>query len=195
MREEVKAVDLPTLEQIEAELKVENGKREYRLILRSTVFVLLLVTAAAVIVAVFLFPVLEIKGGAMEPTLKNGQYVVTINTSGYQQGDVIAFYYDNTLLVKRVIAVGGDQVDIDADGNVSVNGKELREPYVSHKVLGDGDETFPLVVPDDEYFVLGDNRSQSVDSRNAALGTVAQERVVGKLLFRVWPLGAAGKIS
>lgn len=183
----VKQADLPTVEQIEAELKKENTKKEYNKVLRTTIFVLLVVTAAAVIVAVLMFPVLEIKGDAMNATLQNGDFVVTGKASKYGRGDMIAFYYNNTLLVKRIIAVGGDEVDIDEDGNVTVNGQALSEPYVTEKGLGESNVTFPYSVPKDEFFVLGDNRSQAVDSRNTALGTVTQDLIVGKLLFRVWP--------
>lgn len=190
-----KQLELPTVEQIEAELKRENSKKEYNRVLRSTVFVLLLVTAAAVIVAVLMFPVLEIKGGTMGKTLAAGDFVVTTKAAEYQPGDVVAFYYNNTLLVKRIIAVGGDEVEMEEDGTVLVNGRRLQEPYVTEKALGDCDVTFPLRVPRDEFFVLGDNRTASVDSRNAALGAVTQDLIVGKLFFRVWPLTAIGKID
>lgn len=187
-----KQVDLPTIEQIEAELNKENHKKEYNRALRTTIFVLLVVTAAAVIVAVLMFPVLEIKGDAMGATLHDGDFVVTGKAAQYGPGDVIAFYYKNTLLVKRIIAVGGDEVDIDKEGNVTVNGQALSEPYVTGKALGDCDLTLPYTVPKDEFFVLGDNRSQSVDSRNTALGPVTQDLIVGKLLLRVWPFKVIG---
>ena len=190
-----KKLDLPSVAQLEAELEKENSKKEYNRVLRGTIFALLVVTAAAVIVAVFMFPVLEIKGGAMTPTLNNGDFVVAFSPSEYKRGDVIAFYYDNALLVKRVIAVGGDEVDIDEDGNVSVNGQALSEPYVMEKARGQCDVSFPYKVPQDEYFVLGDNRSQSVDSRNTALGAVTQDLIVGKLLLRIWPLTVFGAVK
>ena len=190
-----KQVDLPTIEQIEAELKKENHKKEYNRVLRTTIFVLLVVTAAAVIVAVLMFPVLEIKGDAMNATLQNGDFVVTGKAAQYGRGDVIAFYYNNTLLVKRIIAVGGDEVDIDEEGNVTVNGQALSEPYVTGRALGECNVTFPYSVPKDEFFVLGDNRSQSVDSRNTALGPVTQDLIVGKLLFRGWPFTVIGGVE
>lgn len=190
-----KKIDLPSIEQIEAELKRENSKKEYNRVLRSTIFVLLVVTAAAVIVAVLMFPVLEIKGDAMNATLHSGDFVVTGKAADYGRGDVVAFYYNNTLMVKRIIAVGGDEVDIDEDGNVSVNGQALSEPYVTQKALGECTVTLPYTVPKDEFFVLGDNRSQSVDSRNTALGPVTQDLIVGKLLLRVWPITAIGGIQ
>lgn len=190
-----KLTDLPTIEQIEAELKKENTKKEYNKVLRTTIFVLLVVTAAAVIITVLMFPVLEIKGDAMNATLHNGDFIVTGKAAEYGRGDVIAFYYNNTLLVKRIIAVGGDEVDIDEDGNVTVNGQAISEPYVTGKTLGECNVTFPYSVPSDEFFVLGDNRAMSVDSRNTALGTVTQDLIVGKLLFRVWPFTAIGGVK
>lgn len=191
----MRQTELPSLEQIEAALKRENNKKEYNRVLRSTIFVLLVVTAAAVIVAVLMFPVLEIKGDAMTTTLRNGDFVVTTKSDEYKRGDIIAFYYNNTLLVKRVIAVGGDVVEIDEEGNVTLNNAPLSEPYVAEKTLGDCDVEFPYTVPRDEFFVLGDNRTQSVDSRSTALGPVTQDLIVGKLLLRVWPFSAIGTIQ
>lgn len=190
-----KQIDLPTVEQIETELKREDNKKEYNRVLRSTVFVLLLVTAVAVILAVLMFPVLEIKGDTMTPTLQDGDIVVCAKVNEYHRGDIIVFYYDDTLLIKRVIAVGGDQVDMDEDGNVSINGVRISEPYATEKVLGDHDANFPYAVQKDEFFVLGDDRTQSVDSRNTALGAVTQDLIVGKLLFRLWPFQAIGGIG
>ncbi len=190
-----KEIELPTVEQIEAELNKENSKKEYNRVLRSTIFVLLVVTAAAVIVAVLMFPVLEIKGDAMTTTLRNGDFIVTGKAQEYERGDIIAFYYNNTLLVKRIIAKGGDEVDIGEDGSVTVNGQPISEPYVAEKTRGDCTVTLPYSVPKDEFFVLGDNRAQSVDSRNTALGAVTQDLIVGKLLFRVWPVTAIGGVK
>lgn len=190
-----KQIELPSIEQIEAELRRENSRKEYRKVLRTLVFVLMVVTAAAVIVAVLVFPVLQIKSDTMSPTLRTDNLVVTIKATEYGRGDVIAFYYNNTLLVKRIIAVGGDEVDIDEGGNVKVNGKTISEPYVSGKTLGECDVTFPYKVPRDEFFVLGDNRTLSVDSRTTALGAVTQDLIVGKLLLRVWPFTSIGIVK
>lgn len=190
-----KQIDLPSIEQIEAELRRENSRKEYHKVLRTMVFVLMVVTAAAVIVAVLMFPVLEIKSDTMSPTLHTDNLVVTFKASEYGRGDVIAFYYNNTLLVKRIIAVGGDEVDIDEDGNVKVNGRSISEPYVSGKTRGECDVTFPYKVPRDEFFVLGDNRALSVDSRTTALGAVTQDLIVGKLLLRVWPFTSIGIVK
>lgn len=187
-------VDLPTLAQLEAELEWETGRKEHSRVLRSTLFILLVAAAAAIIVAVMLFPVLQIKGTSMSDTLHDGDVVVTMNTSDFAPGDVVAFYYNNTLLVKRVIALPGDWVDIDKDGNVSVNGTVLDEPYLKEKALGECNIALPYQVPDEKIFVMGDHRETSVDSRNTAVGCIGKERVVGRLLLRVWPLSGLGLV-
>lgn len=190
-----KPLDLPTVTQIEAELKAENHRKEYSRVMRTTVFALLVVTAAAAIVAVLMFPVLQIKGMGMSNTLNSGDVVVAMGCGEYARGDVIAFYFDDTLLVKRVVAVGGDTVDKDDEGNVLVNGTLLDEPYAVGKKDGGWDISLPYQVPAEELFVLGDNREASTDSRTAAMGTVEQDAVVGKLLLRVWPLGGLGAVK
>ncbi len=193
--EKEKEVDLPTVAQVEAELEKELSKKEHGRVLRTTVFALMVAAAAAVIVAVLVFPVLRISGTSMTNTLMDGDIVVTMNTSDFATGDVIAFYYNNTLLVKRVIATTGDWVDIDKDGNVFVNGEELEEPYVSGKALGECNITLPYQVPEERIFVMGDHRETSIDSRNTAVGCVNKELIVGKLWFRVWPLSGLGAVK
>lgn len=189
-----KVVDLPTVAQVEAELEKELSKKEYNRVLRTTMFALLVAAAAAVIVAVLVFPVLRINGSSMTNTLMEGDIVITMNASDFTTGDVIAFYYNNSLLVKRVIAVTGDWVDIDKEGNVFVNGVQLDEPYVSDKALGECNITLPYQVPEERIFVMGDHRETSIDSRNTAVGCVNKDLVVGKLLFRVWPLKGFGSV-
>lgn len=190
----VEIQDLPTVSQVEIELKKENRKREFRQVLRTTVFTLVLVTAAAVIAAVLMFPVLQIKGDSMAETLENGDVVIATSFQDYRPGDIVAFYHNNTLLVKRVIAVSGDSVSLEEDGTVVVNGVKLSEPYLTQKALGECNIDFPCKVPNEELFVIGDNRETSIDSRNTALGTVEKDLVVGKLFFRVWPLKGLGTI-
>ena len=190
-----KPVDLPTVSQIEAELKAENHKKEYGRVMRTTVFALLLVTAAAAIVAVLMFPVLQIKGMSMANTLNSGDVVIAMGRGEYDRGDVVAFYYDDTLLVKRVVAIAGDWVDADEEGNVLINGSAIEEPYAIGKKDGGWDIALPYLVPAEELFVLGDNREASTDSRSAAMGTVQLDAVVGKLLLRVWPLGGIGAVK
>ena len=190
-----KEIRIPTLEQIEAELQKEQYKSRYGRVLRSTVFSLLVVAAVAVIIAVLVFPVLQISGTSMTETLQDKDIVVAMNSSDYTTGDVIAFYYNNNILVKRVIAVTGDWVDIDEDGNVFVNGEMLEEPYISEKAFGDCNITLPYQVPDEKVFVRGDHRATSIDSRNTAVGCIGSELVVGRILFRVWPLSEMGAVK
>lgn len=185
----------PGLEQLEAELKRERYRVRYRNTLRSTVYALVTVAAAAVLVATLLLPVLQIYGSSMAPTLNNGEIVLSIKGGSFARGDVIAFYYNNKILVKRVIANPGEWVDITPDGVVSVNGEPLDEPYVADPALGECDIQLPYQVPDGRVFVMGDHRSVSVDSRNTAVGCVAEEQIVGRLTFRLWPLDAIGPVA
>lgn len=187
--------ETPSLEQIEAALKKEQYRNSYGKVLRSTVFSLIVVAAAAVLIAVLVLPVLQISGESMTETLQNGDIVIAVNSSKFKTGDVIAFYYNNNILVKRVIAYAGDWVDIDSDGNVYVNGTKLDEPYVSDKALGECNIDLPYQVPDNRCFVMGDHRATSIDSRNTAVGCVGNDMVVGKILFRVWPLAEFGKVK
>ena len=195
MKKRKKPVALPSLEQIEEERnRIRRGKN-YRKALTSTVSVLVVVAALAVLVATLLMPVLQIYGSSMTPTLVDGDIVLSIKTSKFEPGDVVAFYYNNKILVKRVIAVSGDWVDITEDGDVYVNSKKLEEPYLEEKALGSCNIELPYQVPESRIFVRGDHRSVSVDSRNTAVGPVAEEQIVGRLEFRVWPLKLFGAID
>lgn len=178
----------PNLEQLEAELKRENYRDRYRTVLRSTIFTLITVAAAAVLVATLLTPVLQITGGSMTPTLMNGEIVVSLKGSGYKSGDIIAFYYDNKILVKRVIAQAGQWVDIDEEGSVYVDGELLDEPYLEEKAFGECNIELPYQVPETKIFVMGDHRSVSLDSRNTSVGCVGTDQIVGRLVLRIWPL-------
>lgn len=185
---------LPTAQQIEEELNRAKYRRRYRRVLRSTIYTLITVAAVAVLVATLLMPVLQIYGSSMTPTLTDGDIVLTLKTSEFKQGDIVAFYYNNKILVKRVIATSGQWVDITEDGDVYVNEKRLEEPYLEEKALGDCNIEFPYQVPESRIFVMGDHRSISIDSRNTAVGCVAEEQLVGKLVYRVWPIGVFGEI-
>ena len=189
---ESKPLEIPSIEQLEAELGREKYRWRFRRVMRNTIYALITVAAAAVLVATLWMPVLQISGNSMTPTLTGGDVVVALKGSGFQTGDVIAFYYDNKILVKRVIAGPGDWVNIDEAGTVFVNDRELYEPYLEEKAFGDCDITLPYQVPESRVFVMGDHRSVSLDSRNSLLGCVAYEQIVGKLIFRAWPLEAFG---
>lgn len=187
------AYERPSVEMLEAELNRVKYKQHYRVVLTSTVYTLITVAAVAVLVATLWLPVLQIYGSSMTPTLQDGEIVFSVKTSDLKQGDIIAFYYNNKILVKRVIASPGDWVNICSNtGNVFVNDILLEEPYLQEKSFGDADIEFPYQVPDGKIFVMGDRRSTSVDSRHTAVGCVAEEQIVGKVVFRVWPLDQLG---
>ena len=188
-------IELPELDLLEAELERERYKNRYVRVLRSTAFSLIVVAAAAVLVAVLLLPVLQISGTSMTESLQDKDIVVALNSNKYKTGDIIAFYYNNNILVKRVIAAAGDWVDIDKDGNVYVNEELLNEPYISEKALGDCNITLPNQVPDGRCFVMGDHRATSIDSRNTAVGCVSNDMVIGKILLRAWPLTGFGAVK
>lgn len=185
----------PDIAELERELNRERYKRRYRRTLRSTVYTLITVAAVAILVAVLWLPVLEIYGNSMSPTLENGQYVLSVKTDDMHTGQVVAFCYNNKILVKRVIAQSGDWVNIDPDGNVYVNGAVLNEPYLPEKALGECNIEFPYQVPESQVFVMGDHRSTSIDSRNTAVGCVSVDQIVGRLVLRIWPLEDFGKIN
>ncbi len=185
----------PSAEELEVELNRERYKRRYGRVFRSTVYTLITVAAVAILVATLWLPVLQIYGSSMTPTLKDGEIIFTVKTSDLKPGDVTAFYYNNKILVKRIICGPGDWINIDADGTVYVNDVQLEEPYLTEKALGECNIELPYQVPDGRYFVMGDHRSTSVDSRNTAVGCVAQEQIVGKIIFRVWPIDRIGTVN
>lgn len=190
-----RSVDLPSQAQLEAELNRVRYRSRYHSVLRSTVYSLVVVAAIAVLVATIWLPVLRIYGASMTPTLNEGDIVVSLKGAEFEKGDLIAFYIGNKILVKRVIALPGEVVDFDADGNVYVDGQYLEEPYLAEKSLGDANIDFPYQVPDKRYFCVGDHRSTSVDSRHSEIGCIAEEQIVGKIVFRVWPLADFGELK
>ena len=185
---------LPSAAEVELELKRERYKTRYKRTLKSTVFALVTAAAAAVLVATLWLPVLQIFGASMTPTLEEGQIVVSVKARNMEPGDIIAFYYGNKVLVKRYIAGPGSWVDIQEDGTVSVDGVELEEPYLTEKALGECNIELPYQVPENRYFVMGDHRLSSVDSRNTTVGCIPKEQIVGKVVYRVWPLKAFGPL-
>lgn len=187
--------ELPTVEELSEELKREKFRRRYRSVLRSTIFTLITVAAISVLVATLILPVLQIYGSSMSPNLGEGDIVVSVKTNTFEKGDIIAFYYNNRVLVKRIIGMPGDSIMIDDDGNVYVNNELLDEPYLEEKSPGTTDLEYPYTVPQNAYFVLGDHRETSVDSRNSLIGCIASEEIVGKIVFRVWPLSGLGSIE
>ena len=186
---------LPETSEIKAEYQKAKYKKTFWETIRSTVFMLVVVAAFAVLIAVLFLPILRIYGNSMKGTLDSGDIVVSVKSTDFETSDVVAFYYNNNILVKRVIAESGDWVDMDEKGNVYVNKKKLDEPYLANKSYGHTDITFPYQVPENRIFVMGDNRDESIDSRNNAIGTVADEQIVGKLIFKIWPLQKLGGIE
>ena len=182
-------------EELEEELRRVRYRDGFVFALRNTVYGLITVAAIAVIVAVFVTPVLQIYGDSMTPTLDEGNIVVALKGDDFKTGDVIAFYYNNKILVKRVIAQPGEWVNIDPDGTVYVNNVELDEPYISGKSMGECDLILPYQVPESRIFVMGDHRDVSVDSRSRSVGCVADEQIVGKIVWQIWPLSGFGSVK
>lgn len=183
-----KDISLPTKEQVETERKRYKRRKAYNKALRGTVYVLTIVAAIAVLISTLVLPVLQIEGTSMEPTLSNGDIVLLTKTTRFDHGDLCGFTWNNKLLIKRVIGLPGDWIEIDTDGTVYLNGEKLDEPYVEKMALGECDLEFPFQVPQEQYFVIGDMRESSIDSRNTLIGCIAKDQIVGKVFFRVWPL-------
>lgn len=182
----------PTSAQLETELKHEKRKHSYNRALRSTLYTLLVVAAAAVLIATMVMPILQITGTSMTPVVGQGEITMVVRGSNPQRGDIIAFYYNNKVLIKRVIGLPGEWVNIDGSGNVYINGELLDELYITDRALGDCSITLPYQVPDGRYFVLGDHRSTSRDSRSTLVGPVSEEQIMGRVTLRIWPLNRIG---
>ncbi len=182
-----KEVSLPTKKQVETERKRYRRQKAYNKALSGTVYVLTIVAAVAVLIATLILPVLQIEGTSMEPTLQNGDVVLLMKTTRFNHGDLCGFTWNNKLLIKRVVGVPGDWIEIDTDGTVYLNGEKLDEPYVQQKAFGECDLEFPFQVPQEQYFVIGDMRESSIDSRNTMIGCIPKDQIVGKVFLRVWP--------
>ena len=182
-------IPIPTPEEVNAEKeRIEHRKKQFRIIFN-------IIVAIASLVATLVLPVLQVSGKSMEPSLDDDDIVVLYKTNKFKTGDICGFYWQNKLLLKRVIAGPLDVVEIDDEGNVKVNGKVIDEPYVNEKALGESNITYPFQVPEDKYFVLGDNRSVSIDSRNTIIGCVDKDQIAGKVMIRIWPLRKLGKVN
>lgn len=190
-----KQFQAPSSDELQQELKRIQTKRRFRSIMRSTISTLIVVAAIAILVATLWMPVLQTYGSSMTPTLQDGEIVLSLKSGKFECGDMIAFYYNNKILIKRVIAGPADWVNIDSGGTVYINGVPIDEPYIEEKAFGDCDIELPYQVPEARYFVMGDHRSVSIDSRHTSIGCVAEEQIVGKIVFRVWPLSAFGKLD
>ena len=182
-----KEVSIPTKKQVETERKRYRRQKAYNKALRGTMYVLTIVAAVAVLIATLILPVLQIEGTSMEPTLSNGDIVLLTKTTHFARGDLCGFSWNNKLLIKRVIGLPGDWIEIDADGSIYLNGEKTDEPYVQQLALGECDLEFPFQVPQEQYFVVGDMRESSIDSRNSLIGCIQKDQIVGKVFFRVWP--------
>lgn len=188
-------VKIPSIEQVEAERARLRYKHRYSKTLKSTVAILVVVAALAVLVATLWMPVLQIYGSSMSPTLKDGEIVIAVKGSSFSTGDVVGLWYENKLLVKRVIGKPGDWINIDKDGNITVNGELLDEPYITKKAFGETTIELPYQVGDDLWFVVGDNRGVSIDSRSTSVGCIPTEQIVGRIVFCTWPLSNFGLLK
>lgn len=185
----------PSVKELENELRREEERKTYRKTLRNSIFILVIVSSITVLVATLFFPVLRIYGSSMTPTLQSGDVVLTFKTTELKRNDIVAFYYNNKILVKRVIATQGEWVDIDEEGNVRVDEQLLDEPYILDKTTGECDIELPYQVPEGRVFVMGDHRSVSIDSRSSSIGSITKEQIVGKLIIRLWPLQKFGTLD
>lgn len=188
MSAKIKNVSMPSREQVESELKRLNYRNRFKKTLASTISILIVVAAIAVLISTLFLPVIQVSGSSMEPTLNDGDILVTFRSDKASCGDLCCISWQNKLLLKRIIGMPGDIINIDSDGNVYINNEIIDEPYIDNKSPGVSDIDFPFLVPEDKYFILGDQRESSVDSRSSAIGCIGKDQIVGHVLFRVWPI-------
>lgn len=185
----------PTIDQLKNEIVRIKRQKSILRSCRAVFSTLIVVAATAIVVSAIWISMFLVYGSSMEPTLNNNEILVTLKGESFEYGDIVAFYFNNKVLIKRVIAVGGDVVDFDDSGNVYVNDKRLEERYLDSRQMGDVDIEFPHVVPNDKVFVLGDNRATSVDSRHTEIGDLSEEMIIGVVKLRIWPLNKIGVIE
>lgn len=189
-KEDIHFTAIPSIAEVEAERRCLAYRSRYARVLRSTIYALVVVAAIAVLLATLFLPVLQVSGDSMNPTLQDRDIIVLVKSGDMKTGDLCGFYRQNKLLLKRVIGLPGDIITLDEDGVVTVNGETLDEPYVDELALGECDIKFPYQVPENRYFVLGDHRATSIDSRSSVIGCVEKSQIVGKVFLRVWPLSS-----
>lgn len=187
---DIKFAAIPSTEEVKAERERLAYRSRYTRVLRSTIYALVVVAAVAVLLATLFLPVLQVSGDSMNPTLQDKDVIVLVKSGSLKTGDLCGFYWQNKLLLKRVIGLPGDIISLDENGVVTVNGTVLDEPYVDEPALGECDIKFPYQVPENRYFVLGDHRATSIDSRSSVIGCVEKNQIVGKVFIRVWPLSS-----
>lgn len=182
--------EIINLEKIKEDYKTRKNREKFFYELKKTIGFFLVIISVGIIISSFWVRVLTIYGTSMSPNLTAKDTVVAFKKDQYKSGDVIAFYYNNKVLVKRVIATSGDWVNISNNGNVIINDKEIKEKYLlkSSKSIGKTDIKLPYQVPENKIFVMGDHRSVSIDSRNKIIGSIGKEQIIGKIKFIIWPL-------
>lgn len=178
---------IPSIESLRAELAREEARCNRRRVLWNMAAALVIAAAVAGLVLTRVYALIEVDGNSMEPTLSDGEILFLRRTKEVSAGDIAGFYHEGKILLKRVIGMPGDEIEIDGDGNVSVNGQPLEEPYLREKSLEKCQLNFPVKVPEGTFFVLGDNRAVSVDSRDLSVGYVRKDQVVGRAVIKAWP--------
>ena len=188
-------MERPTTQEFKKEYSRLRKKQEFHQGLGRVIRILVVVAAISIIIATVFFSIMQVRGSSMSPTMEENEIIIVNRYSDVKKGDLIAFYYNNKVLLKRVIGISGDMVDMDDEGNVYVNNEKIEEEYLEEKDYGTPDITFPYQVPDGRYFVMGDHRSVSIDSRYQIIGTVSSEQLIGKVKFRIWPITRFGPVK